>query len=77
MKIGISASFAVLAQTQHADLGRERGRLQAALAQRQVASVATAAATAPDASVDALLESVRALSSPCPLAGIRSMFVRL
>ena len=51
---------AVLAQAQHADLGRERERLQAALAERQSASVA-AAAPAPDASVEALLEAVRTL----------------
>ena len=51
----------MLAQTQHADLGSERERLQAALAERQSASVAAAAAPAPDASVDALLEAVSTL----------------
>lgn len=51
----------MLAQTQHADLGSERERLQAALAQRQSASVAAAAAPEPDASVDALLGAVSTL----------------
>ena len=55
-------------QAQHSDLGREKERLQAALAERQSASVA---ADAPDAFVEGLLEAVsevpplQALSSPC------------
>ncbi len=57
----MSQGGAVLAQNQHADVGRERERLRAALAERQSASVAAAAAPAPDASVDALLEAVSTL----------------
>jgi len=57
-------------QAQHSDLGREKERLQAALAERQSASVA-ADAPASDASVEGLLEAVsevpplQALSNPC------------
>ncbi|CAL5226958.1 g9843 [Coccomyxa viridis] len=56
-------------QTQHADLGSERERLQAALAQRQSASVAAAAAPEPDASVDALLGAVDVMELQSGLLG--------
>ena len=49
-----------MAQAQHAELGKERERLQAALTQRHLASTAADVAV-PDASAEAILEAV---SSP-------------
>jgi hypothetical protein len=49
-----------VAQAQHAELGKERERLQAALTQRHLASTVADVAV-PDASAEAILEAV---SSP-------------
>lgn len=76
MAVGKSTKLqvAVLVQAQHADLGKERERLQVVLTDRQLASIA-AEALAPDASVDALLNAVRAPKVLCMLGQTSHMLI--